>query len=99
MNSRMGVKAESMSHMRYTIARDAIEILLSRLDNLPQSERRHRLQAKLLECACEIERTGSSRDEREPDALMTRLLALHVDLVRLEREPADEEDAGRDLLS
>jgi hypothetical protein len=67
------------------VVRDAAKVVLRHLEALPGSEERERLQAIVVECTRTAEgwRTAPP-GPRDVDALMKRLLAVHVQVARLE---------------
>jgi hypothetical protein len=74
-----------MSKSRWVV-REAIEVVLRRLQGLPPSEKADELQAWLQDCLKEAEQwrtSASTADER--DGLSKRVLALHVAVATLER--------------
>jgi hypothetical protein len=76
-----------MFRAHLVVIRDAIEVVLRHLELLPPSDRTTQLQARLRDCAQETEMWSAvSPTRRDLDALMKRLLALHVELTTLERQ-------------
>jgi hypothetical protein len=72
---------------RLALARDAIEIVLRRLGDLPPSPEVKDLRAKAEEYLCEVDGWSTSPPTAEArDKLMKRALGLHVEVARLERK-------------
>ena len=71
------------------IVHDAAQVVLRRLDGLQRSHEQEQLQVWTEECVREAERWGaasaSTPTSRDLDALMKRLLAVHVAVATLER--------------
>ncbi len=80
---------------QFVVIREATEVVLRHLERLPPSDRRAQLCVAVEECMQEIEMwSASARTLRELDALMKRVLALHIEVTKLERnELAAEHDA------
>jgi hypothetical protein len=73
------------------VVRDAANVVLRRLQSLPPSDEKSRLYARARDCAQQVEEWASlPPTTRDRDALMTRLLAVHVEVARLERPAAAE---------
>jgi hypothetical protein len=78
--------------------RDAIDVLFGTIARLPTSDRSDELRVRVTEYAREAESARTRSSSR--DGLMKRVLALHIDVAKLEREtlPArandDREPAG-----
>jgi hypothetical protein len=82
-----------MFHSRNMVVHDAIEVVRRHLSDLPRSERREQLDAKLRDCAREAEQWSVAPPiRRELDGLMARLLALHLEVKRLEQHAGLVED-------
>ncbi len=76
-----------MNQAHLKIVRDATEVVRRHLGALPPSREREELYERLRDCAHETERWGIlPARARDIDALMKRLLAVHVGVTRLERE-------------
>ncbi len=76
-----------MLRAQLVIIREAIEVVLRHVASLAPSDRTTLLQARLQDCAQEAEMWSAASPTRpEIDALMTRLLALHVEVRTLERQ-------------
>ena len=72
---------------RLTIVQEAIEVVLRRLERLPPSEKLDELRTLIRDCMQETTRwTILPPIDREQDVLMTRILALHVEVTKLERQ-------------
>jgi hypothetical protein len=68
------------------VVQEAIDILLRHLECLPTSETTERLRAGVFECIREAGHWNASQSiDRAPDALMKRVLALHLEVTKLER--------------
>jgi hypothetical protein len=75
-----------MFQSRNMVVHDAIEVVRRHLSDLPCSEQREQLDAKLQDCAREAEQWSVAPPmRRELDALMARLLAVYVDVTKLEQ--------------
>lgn len=71
---------------RFMVVQEAIDILLRHLECLPTSETTERLRAGVFECIREAGQWNASPSiDRAPDALMKRVLALHLEVTKLER--------------
>jgi|HubBroStandDraft_1064217.scaffolds.fasta_scaffold820515_2 hypothetical protein len=76
-----------MLEKRFEVFRQATDVLFRRLDGLPPSDTVEDLRAKVRDCMRKArEWTASSTANRERDELMKRVLGLHVELVKLERQ-------------
>jgi hypothetical protein len=76
-----------MLKKRFEVFRQATDVLFRRLDGLPPSDIVDDLRAKVRECMRKAgEWTASPPVNRERDDLMKRVLALHLELVKLERQ-------------
>jgi hypothetical protein len=76
-----------MFQAQFVVIREAIEVVLRHLESVPPSNRTTQLQARLQDCVQEAEMWSVSwPTPREMDALMKRLLALHVEVTTLERQ-------------
>jgi len=74
-----------MHKTRLRVVQQAIDVLLRHLDALPPSDRADHLEACVRECVREAELWRfSPPSDRERERLMKRLLAIHLDVVRLE---------------
>jgi hypothetical protein len=72
---------------RLAVAREAIEVVLLHLECLDPSDETERLHASVGECLRETGHwSASPPTDRERDGLMTRVLALYIDVMKLERE-------------
>jgi hypothetical protein len=76
-----------MRKTRFMVVQEAIDVLLRHLECLPVSERTEQLRADVRECIREAGLWSTSQPtDQAPDALMKRVLALHVELTKLERD-------------
>jgi hypothetical protein len=84
-----------MPRAQFVVIRDAIEVVLRHVECLPPSDRATQLQARLKDLAQEMEMWSAAWPTRpEVDALMKRVLALHVEVTTLERQaPVAEGEA------
>jgi hypothetical protein len=72
---------------QFVIIREAIDVVLRHLKSVPPSDRTTQLQARLQDCVQETQMWSAAwPTRRELDALMKRLLALHVEVTTLERQ-------------
>jgi hypothetical protein len=75
-----------MLKTRFEVVREAIDVLFRRLERVPSSDGTEELRAAVRDC---MRRAGqwsaSPPPDRERDALMKRVLELHVELTNLER--------------
>jgi hypothetical protein len=77
------------------VVRDAAMVVLRHLDVLPHSDEGERLYAAVRDCMRMAEEWGESPPSgREVDALMKRLLAVHVQVARLEYDRSLHECDG-----
>ena len=75
-----------MRRTRFEVVEDAIDVILRHLDGLPQSERADQLREDVHECIREAGQwTASQLSDRGRDALMKRVLALHTEVMAMER--------------
>jgi hypothetical protein len=74
-----------MFKTRFAVIRDAIQVLLHHLKRLPPSDKAEQLNARVQDCMRDAEQASASPSDREQDAIMKRLLLLHVDVTKLER--------------
>jgi hypothetical protein len=76
-----------MFDARLQIVQAATDVVLRRLDGLPLSARTEQLRMGLGECLRDAERWSTSPPTpREQDVLMKRILALHVEVTKLESD-------------
>jgi hypothetical protein len=76
-----------MFKTRFVVIREAIAVLLRHLASLPPSDRSEELRARIQDCTREVEQwSASPPTDRDHDGLVRRLLALHVEVTRLERQ-------------
>ncbi len=75
-----------MIKTRHAVVRQAADVLFRRLSRLSPSDGTERLFAALRDFTREADQEGGSAlADREWDARMKRILALHVELSRIER--------------
>jgi|HubBroStandDraft_2_1064218.scaffolds.fasta_scaffold439749_2 hypothetical protein len=71
----------------FEVVRQAADVLFRRLERLPPSDATEELRGRLRDCVRKAgEWTASLPAHREQDELMKRVLGLHVEVVRLERQ-------------
>jgi hypothetical protein len=71
----------------FVVLQEAIDVLLRHLEWLPPSIEEKGLRAGVRECIREAGQWSALQPtDRGPDALMKRVLALHVEVVKLERQ-------------
>ena len=71
----------------FVTVRKAIDVVLHHLECLPPSDRREQLQVWVQECLQETEQwSASPPTDRARDGLMKRVLALHVEVTKLEQD-------------
>jgi hypothetical protein len=76
-----------MPKTRFIVVREAVEVLLGHLECLPQSARTEQLHAWVRDCLRETEQwSASPPTDQARDVIMKRVLALHVEVTRLERQ-------------
>jgi hypothetical protein len=76
-----------MPKSRATVVRNAIDVVLRHLDDLPPSCQTSLLRSRLEECAAESERLNTSQPfGPAQNEIMRRVLALHVEVMDLERQ-------------
>jgi hypothetical protein len=76
-----------MFQAQFVVIREAVEVVLRHLASVPPSERTAQLQARLRDCVQETEMWSAAwPTRRELDALMKRVLALHTEVTKLERQ-------------
>lgn len=76
-----------MFDARLQIVQAATDVVLRRLDGLPSSAKAEQLRMSLGRCLRDAERWSAlPPTPREQDVLMKRVLALHVEVTRLERD-------------
>lgn len=68
------------------LIREAMDVILGRLESLPPSDATDQLQARLRDCVQEAEMWSAAwATQRELDALVNRVLGLWVEVTKLER--------------
>jgi hypothetical protein len=76
-----------MFQAQFVVIREAIEVVLRHLESVPPSDRTTQLEARLRDCAQETEMWSAAwPTPRDMDALMKRLLAIHTEVTKLERQ-------------
>jgi hypothetical protein len=76
-----------MPKTRFEVVHQAIDVLFRRMDRLPSSDATEDLRGRVWDCMRKAgEWTASLPANREQDELMKRVLGLHVELVKLERQ-------------
>ena len=76
-----------MLKKRFEVFRQATDVLFRRLDGLPPSDMVEDLRAKVRECMRKAgEWTASPPANRERGELMKCVLALHIELAKLESQ-------------
>jgi hypothetical protein len=75
-----------MLKTRFKVVRQAIDVLFRRLERVPSSDKTEELRVSVRDCMRRAgEWSASPPPDRERDALMKRVLELHVELTKLER--------------
>jgi hypothetical protein len=76
-----------MTKTRFEVVRQAIDVLFRRLECLPSSDTTEEVRGLVWDCMRKAgESTVSPTANRERDELMKRVLALHVELAKLESQ-------------
>jgi len=71
---------------RLVVVREASEVVLRHLEGLPTSEKTEELRTLVLDCLRTTEQwIDASPADRDEDALMKRILELHVEVTGLKR--------------
>lgn len=71
------------------VIREAADVVLRHLECLPACDSTEQVRARVQDCMQEAEMWSASwPTQRELDALMKRLLALHVEVTKLEHRAA-----------
>jgi hypothetical protein len=71
----------------FTAVQEATEVVVGHLDGLPPTGAADLLRTRVQDCLREAERWSTSPpDHQERDGLMTRVLALYVEVMKLERD-------------
>ena len=79
-----------MFDARLRVVQEATDVVLRRLAGFPSSTTTEQLRVWAEECQRELEYWGASAPTpRERDTMAKRLLALHVEVTRLERDGVD----------
>jgi hypothetical protein len=74
-----------MSHNAIPVVQQAVAVILRRLEQLPSSHTTERLRGWAEDCVRETVNGGRGPSPRQRDAVMKSVLALHVEVSRLER--------------
>jgi hypothetical protein len=78
-------KEHPMSQAQFLVIREAIDVVLRQLDCLPPSDTREQLRERIRNCAQDAEMWSASwRTPREMDVLMKRVLAMRVEVTKLD---------------
>jgi hypothetical protein len=78
-----------MVRTRFMVVQEAIDVLLLHLEGLPPSERTELLRSAIDECIVRLAQwRASPPTDRDRDELMKRVLGLHVEVTKLERNVA-----------
>jgi hypothetical protein len=76
-----------MPKTRFEVVRQAIDVLFRRLERLPSSDTTEELRGRVWHCMRKAgEWTASPPANRERDELMKCVLALHIELAKLESQ-------------
>jgi hypothetical protein len=76
-----------MLKTRFEVVHQAIDVLFRRMERLPPSDATEELRGRVRDCMRTAgEWTATLPANRERDELMKRVLGLHVELVKLERQ-------------
>jgi hypothetical protein len=76
-----------MTKTRFEVVRQAIDVLFRRLEGLPTSDTTEDLRARVRDCMRQAgEWSASPPENRARDELMKLVLALHLELAKLERD-------------
>jgi hypothetical protein len=74
---------------RFMVVQEAIDVLLLHLEGLPPSERTELLRSAIEECMVRLAQwRASPPTDGDRDELMKRVLGLHVEVTKLERNVA-----------
>jgi hypothetical protein len=74
---------------RFMVVQEAIDVLLLHLEGLPPSEATELLRSGIDECILSLVHwQASPPTDRERDELMKRVLGIHAEITRLERNVA-----------
>jgi hypothetical protein len=83
-----------MFQAQFVVIREAIEVVLRHLGGLPCSDTTELFRTRVQDFAQETEMwSATSPTPREMDLLMKRVLALHIDMTKLERQFVTEGEA------
>jgi hypothetical protein len=74
---------------QFLVIREAIDVVLRHLEALPLSDMTEQLRMRVQDCAHDAEMWSAAwPTPREMDVLMKRVLALHVEVTKVERSAA-----------
>jgi hypothetical protein len=74
---------------RFMVVQEAIDVLLRHLEGLPPSEGTEHLRSGIDECILRLAQwRAAPPTDRDRDELMKRVLGLHVEVTKLERNVA-----------
>ena len=80
------------------VVHDAAKVVFRHLNALPRSQEKERLHTTVRDCLSTAEQWGTSPPSpRDVDALMKRLLQVHVQVARLEYHRSVDELEGKAL--
>jgi len=80
---------------QFVVIREAVEVVLGRLECLPPSDAREQLRSRIQDCAQDAEMWSASwPTPREMDVLTKRVLSLHVEVTKAERATAIAKGGG-----
>lgn len=81
-----GGKKNMSVNKRLVVVREASEVVIRHLECLPTSEKIEELRRSVLECLQTTEQwIATSPADRDEDALIKRILELHVEVTKLKR--------------
>jgi hypothetical protein len=82
-----------MLQSHFVVIQEAVDVVLRHLECLPPSDKTEQLRVRVEECLQENERwRASPSTDRERDGLMKRVLALHIEVRKLERDVVHGKD-------
>jgi hypothetical protein len=78
-------REDLMFKTRFVVVREATVVLLRHADSLPPSDETEELRARIQDCVRAVEQWSSlPPTNRDHDMIVRRLLALHVEVTKLE---------------
>jgi len=78
-----------MFRTQFLVLREAIDVVLRHLEALPPTDLTEQLRTRVQDCAQDAEMWSASwPTARDMDVLMKRVLALHVQVTKVERSAA-----------